>query len=98
VASSDIINAKPWLAPNAQAGSYALGLLGLEERKLLYQLARHIYTGEGAVVELGAFPMTASLPMSHTWWTSFARNSGRLSRWGSLSPRSSGAPRRSLPI
>jgi predicted O-methyltransferase YrrM len=55
VASSDIINAKPWLAPNAQAGSYALGLLGLEERKLLYQLARHIYTGEGAVVELGAF-------------------------------------------
>ena len=49
------MNAKPWLAPNAQAGSYALGLLGLEERKLLYQLARHIYTGEGAVVELGAF-------------------------------------------
>jgi predicted O-methyltransferase YrrM len=47
--------AKPWLAPNAEAGSYALGLLGLEERKLLYQLARHIYTGEGAVVELGAF-------------------------------------------
>jgi hypothetical protein len=49
------MNAKPWLAPNAQAGSYALGLLGLEERKLLYQLARDIYTGEGAVVELGAF-------------------------------------------
>jgi hypothetical protein len=48
-------NAKPWLAPNAQAGSFALGLLGLEERKLLYQLARHFYTGEGAVVELGAF-------------------------------------------
>jgi len=49
------MNAKPWLAPNAQAGSYALGMLGLEERKLLYQLARYIYTGEGAVVELGAF-------------------------------------------
>lgn len=48
-------NVKPWLAPNAQAGSYALGMLGLEERKLLYQLARNIYTGEGAVVELGAF-------------------------------------------
>jgi hypothetical protein len=48
-------NGRPWLAPNAQAGSYALGLLGLEERKLLYQLASHIYTGEGAVVELGAF-------------------------------------------
>src|SRR5271169_2266727 len=50
-----MMNAKPWLAPSAQAGSYALGMLGLEERKLLYQLARHIYTGEGAVVELGAF-------------------------------------------
>jgi hypothetical protein len=50
-----MINAKPWLAPNANAGSYALGMLGLEERKLLYQIARHIYTGEGAVVELGAF-------------------------------------------
>jgi hypothetical protein len=49
------MNAKPWLAPNAQAGSYALGMLGLEERKLLYQVARRIYTGEGAVVELGAF-------------------------------------------
>jgi predicted O-methyltransferase YrrM len=49
------MKARPWLAQNAQAGSYALGLLGLEERKLLYQLARHIYTGEGAVVELGAF-------------------------------------------
>jgi hypothetical protein len=49
------MNARPWLAPDAQAGSYALGLLGLEERKLLYQLARYIYTGEGAVVELGAF-------------------------------------------
>ena len=47
--------ARPWLAPDAEAGSYALGLLGLEERKLLYQLARHIYSGEGAVVELGAF-------------------------------------------
>ena len=50
-----MMNAKPWLDPNAQAGSYALGMLGLEERKLLYQLARHTYTGEGAVVELGAF-------------------------------------------
>ncbi len=49
------MSAKPWLAPDAQAGSYALGLLGLEERKLLYQLARYVYTGEGAVVELGAF-------------------------------------------
>jgi len=49
------MNAKPWLAPNARAGSYALGMLGLEERKLLYELARNIYTGEGAVVELGAF-------------------------------------------
>jgi len=46
---------KPWLAPTAEAGSYALGMLSLEERKLLYQLARHCYTGEGAVVELGAF-------------------------------------------
>lgn len=57
MASSDsgAMNAKPWLAPDAQAGSYALGLLGLEERKLLYQLARYSYTGEGAVVELGAF-------------------------------------------
>jgi len=49
------MNAKPWLDPNAQAGSYALGMLGLEERKLLYQLARYTYTGEGAVVDLGAF-------------------------------------------
>ncbi len=49
------MNAKPWLDPNAKAGSYAPGMLGLEERKLLYQLARHTYTGEGAVVELGAF-------------------------------------------
>lgn len=49
------MSAKPWLTPDAQAGSYALGLLGLEERKLLYQLARYVYTGEGAVVELGAF-------------------------------------------
>jgi predicted O-methyltransferase YrrM len=48
-------DAQPWLAPDAKAGSYALGLLGLEERKLLYQLARHIYTGEGAVVDLGSF-------------------------------------------
>jgi hypothetical protein len=49
------MNAKPWLDPNAGAGSYALGMLGLEERKLLYQLARYCYTGEGEVVELGAF-------------------------------------------
>ncbi len=49
------MQSKPWLDPHAQAGSYALGLLGLEERKLLYHLARNIYTGEGAVVELGAF-------------------------------------------
>jgi hypothetical protein len=49
------MNAKPWLAPNAQPGSYALGMLGLEERKLLFELARHFYTGHGAVVELGAF-------------------------------------------
>jgi len=50
-----INTAKPWLAPNAEAGSYAPGMLGLEERKLLYQLARRVYTGEGAVVDLGAF-------------------------------------------
>jgi hypothetical protein len=50
-----MVDAKPWLAPNAQAGSYALGMLGLEERKLLYQVARCIYTGDGAVVDLGAF-------------------------------------------
>src|SRR5271169_5898443 len=49
------MNAKPWLDPNAKAGSYALGMLGLEERKLLYQLARYTYTGEGAVVDLGSF-------------------------------------------
>jgi len=49
------MNAKPWLEPNAQAGSYALGMLGLEERKLLYNLTRHAYTGQGAVVELGSF-------------------------------------------
>jgi len=48
-------NAKPWLAPTAEAGSFASGMLGLEERKLLYELARRVYTGEGAVVELGAF-------------------------------------------
>src|ERR1700722_8766998 len=50
-----MVDGKPWLDPNAQAGSYALGLLGLEERKLLYQWARHNYTGEGAVVDLGSF-------------------------------------------
>ena len=49
------MNAKPWLEPNAQAGSYALGMLGLEERKLLYNLTRHVYTGRGAVVDLGSF-------------------------------------------
>src|SRR5271155_98272 len=49
------MNTKPWLAPTAQAGSYAIGMLGLEERKLIYELARNIYTGEGAVVDLGAF-------------------------------------------
>jgi hypothetical protein len=52
---ASITQVKPWLAPNAQAGSYALGMLGLEERKLLYHLTRNTYTGEGAVVELGAF-------------------------------------------
>ena len=46
---------KPWLDPTAKAGSYALGLLGLEERKLLYELACRSYTGEGAVVDLGSF-------------------------------------------
>ena len=50
-----MVEAKPWLDPNAQAGSYALGLLGLEERKLLYQVARYTYSGEGAVVDLGSF-------------------------------------------
>jgi hypothetical protein len=54
VASSDVVNVQPWRAPDAQAGSYALGMLGLDERKLLYHLARN-YSGEGAVVELGAF-------------------------------------------
>ena len=49
------MNAQPWRDPDAQAGSYALGMLGLDERKLLYHLARNVYTGEGAVVELGAF-------------------------------------------
>jgi hypothetical protein len=52
---SSTTKTKPWLAANALAGSYALGMLGLEERKLLYHLARNTYTGEGAVVELGAF-------------------------------------------
>jgi hypothetical protein len=51
---SSVINTQPWRAPDAQAGSYALGLLGLDERKLLYHLARNFYTGKGAVVELGA--------------------------------------------
>ncbi len=50
-----LTKAKPWLAPDAAAGSYALGLLGLEERKLLYHLARDIYSGAGAILDLGAF-------------------------------------------
>jgi hypothetical protein len=54
-ADSSAIAPKPWLDPNAQTGSDALGMLGLEERKLLYHLARNTYTGQGAVVELGAF-------------------------------------------
>ena len=52
---AEVTNIKPWLQPNARAGSYALGMLGLEERKLLYHLVRDVYSGEGAVVELGAF-------------------------------------------
>jgi predicted O-methyltransferase YrrM len=50
-----LTNAKPWLAADAKAGSYALGLLGLEERKLLYHLARDVYSGAGAIIDLGAF-------------------------------------------
>ncbi len=53
--NSRLTNAKPWLAPDAKAGSYALGLLGLEERKLLYHLARDVFSGAGAAVDLGAF-------------------------------------------
>jgi predicted O-methyltransferase YrrM len=52
---SCLTNDKPWLAADAKAGSYALGLLGLEERKLLYHLARDVYIGAGAIVDLGAF-------------------------------------------
>lgn len=55
VANSGVVNVQPWRAPDAQAGSYAPGMLGLDERRLLYHLARNNYTGEGAVVELGAF-------------------------------------------
>ncbi len=55
VANSSVDNVQPWRAPDAQAGSYAPGMLGLDERRLLYHLARNNYTGEGAVVELGAF-------------------------------------------
>jgi hypothetical protein len=55
VSNSGVINIQPWRAPDAQAGSYAPGMLGLDERRLLYHLARDNYTGEGAVVELGAF-------------------------------------------
>ena len=54
IANQGVVNVHPWRAPDAQAGSYALGMLGLDERRLLYHLARN-YTGEGAVVELGAF-------------------------------------------
>jgi methyltransferase family protein len=46
---------KSWLVPDAHAGSYALGMLGLEERKLLYQLACDWYSGAGAIVDLGTF-------------------------------------------
>lgn len=53
--NSRLTEDKPWLAPDAQAGSYAIGMLGLEERKLLYHVARDLYSGAGAVVELGAF-------------------------------------------
>ncbi len=55
VANSGVVDVQPWRAPDAQAGSYAPGMLGLDERRLLYHLARNNYTGEGAVVELGAF-------------------------------------------
>ena len=55
IKDSRLTNAKPWLAPDAKAGSYALGLLGFEERKLLFHLARDVYGGEGALVDLGAF-------------------------------------------
>ena len=55
VLKSGVVNVQPWRAPDAQAGSYAPGMLGLDERRLLYHLARNNYTGEGAVVELGAF-------------------------------------------
>jgi Methyltransferase domain len=46
---------RAWRAPDAAAGSYTPGFLGLSERKLLYHLARNVYAGVGAVVELGAF-------------------------------------------
>lgn len=46
---------KTWRGPDAQPGSYAFGMLGLEERKLLYHLARDFYTGAGAVIDAGAF-------------------------------------------
>jgi hypothetical protein len=49
------MNHAPWRAPDAQPGSYALGMLGLEERKLLYHLARDVYTGAGAVIDAGCF-------------------------------------------
>jgi len=54
-ANRGVVSVQPWRAPDAQAGSYALGMLGLDERRLLYHLARDNYTGEGTVVELGAF-------------------------------------------
>lgn len=55
IKDSRLTKAKPWLAPEAKAGSYALGLLGLEERKLLYHLARDVFSGAGEIVDLGAF-------------------------------------------
>jgi hypothetical protein len=44
-----------WRRADASHGSYVVGMLGLEERKLLYHLARDIYAGEGAVVDVGSF-------------------------------------------
>jgi predicted O-methyltransferase YrrM len=47
-------HARPWRERDANPGSYAHGLLGLEERKLLYHLARDC-SGAGEIVDLGAF-------------------------------------------
>jgi predicted O-methyltransferase YrrM len=44
-----------WRDEGAQAGSYAVGFLGLEERKLLFHLARDVIAGAGAVVDAGSF-------------------------------------------